>query len=34
MEYTPFEKLELFTNEFSVLEKLWCGREEWIINYK
>ena len=33
MEYTPFEKLELFNNDFSLIEKLWCGRNEWIKNY-
>jgi dynein heavy chain len=33
MEYTPFEKLETFNSEFSLLEKLWCGRNEWISNY-
>lgn len=33
MEYTPFEKLEQFETEFNLLEKLWCGRKEWIDNY-
>lgn len=33
MEYTPFEKLEIFNNEFSVIEKLWNGRNEWIKNH-
>lgn len=33
MEYTPFEKLELFEGEFILLEKLWCGRKEWVDNY-
>ncbi|CAK92427.1 unnamed protein product (macronuclear) [Paramecium tetraurelia] len=33
MEYTPFEKLETFNSEFTLLERLWCGRNEWISNY-
>ncbi|CAD8076520.1 unnamed protein product [Paramecium sonneborni] len=33
MEYTPFEKLEIFNHEFTLLERLWCGRNEWIQNY-
>ncbi|CAK72703.1 unnamed protein product (macronuclear) [Paramecium tetraurelia] len=33
LEYTPFEKLEIFNNEFTLLERLWCGRNEWVQNY-
>lgn len=34
MEYTQFEKLEGFQVYFSVYEKLWYGRNEWLDNYQ
>jgi dynein heavy chain len=32
MEFTMFEKLEEFEAEFNLVEKLWCGRKEWVDN--
>lgn len=33
MEPTQFEKLEAFQMYFSVYEKLWLGRKDWMDNY-